>query len=106
MIGDLSSADETRDLARSCQRTGHMDAVIHNAGIYVESTRAATSEGHARTVAVNTLAPYMLTALIDRPDRLGLSQQRNASQRHCSSERHRLAKRVERGRRTATASFT
>ena len=70
VIGDLSNADETRDLARQVNELGRMDAVIHNAGIYVESTRAATSEGHARTVAVNTLAPYMLTALIDRPDRL------------------------------------
>ena len=32
--------------------------------------RAATAGGHARTLAVNTLAPDLLTALIDRPDRL------------------------------------
>jgi NAD(P)-dependent dehydrogenase (short-subunit alcohol dehydrogenase family) len=70
VIGDLSSADETRELAGQVNDIGHMDAVIHNAGIYVESNRATTSDGHARTVAVNTLAPYMLTALIDRPDRL------------------------------------
>ena len=47
-----------------------MDAVIHNAGIYLESARDSTPEGHARTLAVNVLAPYMLTAWIDRPDRL------------------------------------
>jgi NAD(P)-dependent dehydrogenase (short-subunit alcohol dehydrogenase family) len=47
-----------------------MDAVIHNAAIFLERSRAATAEGHAKTLAVNTLAPYMLTALIDRPDRL------------------------------------
>ncbi len=70
VVGDLSSAEETRELAGHVNDIGHMDAVIHNAGVYVESTRGATSEGHARTVAVNTLAPYMLTALIDRPDRL------------------------------------
>src|SRR5262249_58298091 len=29
-----------------------------------------TAEGHAKTLAVNTLAPYLLTALINRPDRL------------------------------------
>jgi NAD(P)-dependent dehydrogenase (short-subunit alcohol dehydrogenase family) len=29
-----------------------------------------TAEGHATTLAVNTLAPYMLTALIERPSRL------------------------------------
>jgi len=47
-----------------------MDAVIHNAGVYLEPSRAATAEGHAKTLAVNTLAPYLLTALIDRPARL------------------------------------
>jgi NAD(P)-dependent dehydrogenase (short-subunit alcohol dehydrogenase family) len=70
VIGDLSSVDETRDLAGQVNELGRLDAVIHNAGIYVEATRASTSEQHARTVAVNTLAPYVLTALIDRPDRL------------------------------------
>ena len=47
-----------------------MDAVIHNAGIYLEPGRGTTPEGHAKTLAVNTLAPYSLTALIGRPDRL------------------------------------
>ena len=47
-----------------------MDAVIHNAGIYRERSRGSTPEGHATLLAVNTLAPYMLTALIQRPDRL------------------------------------
>lgn len=47
-----------------------MDAVIHNAGIYLEPNRGTTPEGHAKTLAVNTLAPYLLTALIERPERL------------------------------------
>ena len=45
-------------------------AVIHNAGVYLQPFRSATAEGHAKTLAVNTLAPYLLTAMIDRPDRL------------------------------------
>ena len=49
---------------------GRMDAVIHNAGIYIERSRGSTPEGHATILAVNTLAPYILTALIERPDRL------------------------------------
>ncbi len=69
-IGDLSSAAETRALAGQVNALGRMDAVIHNAGIYLESARDATPEGHARTLAVNVLAPYMLTAWIDRPKRL------------------------------------
>ena len=70
VIGDLASAAETRELAGQVNRIGRMDAVIHNAGVYLEPSRAATAEGHAKTLAVNTLAPYLLTALIDRPDRL------------------------------------
>ena len=70
VIGDLSSAAETRELADQVNEIGRMDAVIHNAGVYLEPSRAATAEGHAKTLAVNTLAPYLLTALIDRPDRL------------------------------------
>jgi NAD(P)-dependent dehydrogenase (short-subunit alcohol dehydrogenase family) len=70
VIGDLASAAQTRDLADQVNRIGRMDAVIHNAGVYLEPSRAATAEGHARTLAVNTLAPYLLTALIGRPARL------------------------------------
>src|SRR5579863_5309009 len=70
VTGDLSSAAETRDLAGQVNQIGRMDAVIHNAGVYLEPSRSTTAEGHAKTLAVNTLAPYMLTALIDRPDRL------------------------------------
>jgi NAD(P)-dependent dehydrogenase (short-subunit alcohol dehydrogenase family) len=70
VVGDLSSAAGVRELARQVNDAGRMDAVIHNAGVYLEPARAATPEGHARTLAVNTLAPYLLTALISRPDRL------------------------------------
>jgi NAD(P)-dependent dehydrogenase (short-subunit alcohol dehydrogenase family) len=69
VIGDLSSAVETRRIAEQVNRIGRMDAIIHNAGTYLEPNRGATPEGHARTLTVNTLAPYMLTALIERPGR-------------------------------------
>ncbi|HJS88492.1 MAG TPA: SDR family NAD(P)-dependent oxidoreductase [Steroidobacteraceae bacterium] len=70
VIGDLASAADTRAIARQVQKIGRMNAIIHNAGIYREPSRGATAEGHAKTLAVNTLAPYLLTALIERPDRL------------------------------------
>src|SRR5437763_5488678 len=70
VIGDLGSAAETRSVAGHVNAIGTMDAVIHNAGIYLTAGRSPTKEGHAAILAVNTLAPYMLTALIDRPDRL------------------------------------
>lgn len=70
VIGDLSIATETRDLAGQVNAHGRMDAVIHNAGVYLSPGRITTPEGHSRTLAVNVLAPYILTALIDRPRRL------------------------------------
>jgi NAD(P)-dependent dehydrogenase (short-subunit alcohol dehydrogenase family) len=69
VVGDLSSAGEIRQMADEVNTIGRMDAVIHNAGTYAPS-RGMTPEGHATTLAVNTLAPYMLTALIERPSRL------------------------------------
>jgi NAD(P)-dependent dehydrogenase (short-subunit alcohol dehydrogenase family) len=70
VVGDLSSAVETRSIADQVNKIGRMDAVIHNAGVYREASRGSTPEGHATTLAVNTLAPYILTALIERPHRL------------------------------------
>jgi NAD(P)-dependent dehydrogenase (short-subunit alcohol dehydrogenase family) len=68
--GDLSSAVETRAVAEQVNKLGRMDTVIYNAGIYQEPRRGATPEGHPKVLAVNTLAPYMLTALIERPGRM------------------------------------
>lgn len=70
VIGDLTSAAQTRGLADQVNKIGRMDAVIHNAGIFRESSRGQTPEGHAKVLAVNVLAPYLLTGVIDRPDRL------------------------------------
>jgi len=70
VVGDLGSAVETRSVAEQVNAIGRMDAVIHNAGAYSTSGRSPTPEGHATILAVNTLAPYMLTALIERPARL------------------------------------
>jgi len=70
VIGDLRSAAEIHRIAEQVNAIGRMDAVIHNAGIYTPSCRGSTPEGHAAILAVNTLAPFMLTALIERSDRL------------------------------------
>jgi NAD(P)-dependent dehydrogenase (short-subunit alcohol dehydrogenase family) len=70
VIGDLSSAAQTRAVADQVNDIGRMDTAIHNAGVFLVPSRAATADGHATTVAVNTLAPYLLTALTSRPDRL------------------------------------
>ncbi|SCB26509.1 NAD(P)-dependent dehydrogenase, short-chain alcohol dehydrogenase family [Bradyrhizobium yuanmingense] len=70
VIGDLRSAEETRSIADQVNAIGRMDAVIHNAGVYIRPSRGLTPEDHAETLAINTLAPFMLTALIARPARL------------------------------------
>jgi NAD(P)-dependent dehydrogenase (short-subunit alcohol dehydrogenase family) len=70
VIGDLASEQETRALADQVNGLGRMDAIIHNAGVYADQQRFPTPEGHPRTLAVNALAPYLLTALVERPDRL------------------------------------
>ena len=70
VLGDFRSSAETRSVADQVNAIGKMDAVIHNAGAYSTSGRSPTREGHATILAVNALAPYMLTALIARPRRL------------------------------------
>lgn len=70
VVGDLGDAIETRAVADQVNALGRMDAIIHNAGIYEQRTRGSTAEVHATVLAVNALAPYMLTVLIERPDRL------------------------------------
>jgi NAD(P)-dependent dehydrogenase (short-subunit alcohol dehydrogenase family) len=71
VIGDLTSIAQTRHVAEQVNRLGSFDAVIHNAGIgYREPRRIATEDGLPHVFAVNTLAPYILTALIEKPKRL------------------------------------
>jgi NAD(P)-dependent dehydrogenase (short-subunit alcohol dehydrogenase family) len=70
VVGDLASSDETRKIAERVNALGRMDAVIHNAGTYRQPNRGPTPEGHATILAVNILAPYLLTALMERPGRL------------------------------------
>jgi NAD(P)-dependent dehydrogenase (short-subunit alcohol dehydrogenase family) len=60
VVGDLSDLEETRDVAGQVNRLGQMDAVIHNAGVV----------GGPQVLGVNVVAPYLLTALIHRPQRL------------------------------------
>ena len=71
VIGDLSSIVTTREVASQVNQLGTFDAVIHNAAIgYRERQRTATVDGLPNVFAVNSLAPYVLTALIHKPKRL------------------------------------
>lgn len=62
LTGDLSSIEETRNLADRVNQLGLFDAVIHNAGVYQASSKEIFS--------VNVLAPYILTCMIKKPKRL------------------------------------
>jgi NAD(P)-dependent dehydrogenase (short-subunit alcohol dehydrogenase family) len=71
VVGDLSSMSETRSVAEQANRLGRFDAVIYNAGIgYREPRPVKTGDGLPQLFAVNTLAPYILTASIEMPPRL------------------------------------
>jgi NAD(P)-dependent dehydrogenase (short-subunit alcohol dehydrogenase family) len=71
VVGDLTSITQTRQVTDQVNRLGTFDAVIHNAGIgYREPKRIVTEDGLSHVLAVNTIAPYILTALVTRPKRL------------------------------------
>lgn len=71
VVGDLSRAAETRSVADQVNALGQCDAVIHNAGVgHRGQRRTTTADGDEQVLAVNVLAPYLLTALIERPARL------------------------------------
>lgn len=60
IYGDLSDLDDTIALAERANDRGRFDAVIHNAGVMRDDA----------TLQVNVVAPYVLTALMERPGRI------------------------------------
>lgn len=69
--GDVTTLAGMRAVADAANRLGRFDAVIHNVGIgYREPRRVETADGVPQVFAINVLAPYVLTALIERPRRL------------------------------------
>src|SRR5499433_1763600 len=71
VVGDFSTIAGTKSVADGINKLGRFNAVIHNAGIgYREQRRVETEAGVPSVFAVNVLAPYVLTCLIERPDRL------------------------------------
>jgi NAD(P)-dependent dehydrogenase (short-subunit alcohol dehydrogenase family) len=71
VIGDLQTLAGMRAVAEAADRHGRFDAVIHNAAIgYREPRRIETVDGLPQLFAVNLLAPYVLTAMMQRPNRL------------------------------------
>jgi NAD(P)-dependent dehydrogenase (short-subunit alcohol dehydrogenase family) len=72
LIADLRSIAETKKLGAEANRHGPYDSIIHNAGIGfgATSSREITADKISAVFAVNTLAPYILSCVMDRPKRL------------------------------------
>jgi NAD(P)-dependent dehydrogenase (short-subunit alcohol dehydrogenase family) len=71
VTGDVSTIAAMVSVAEQVNALGAFDAVIHNAAIgYREQKKVVTADGLPELFAVNSLAPYVLTALIRRPARL------------------------------------
>ena len=70
LIADLSSIAQTKQLAIDANKTGVFDTVIHNAGIGYREGYNKTEDGIAHVFAINALAPYILTSLMEKPKKL------------------------------------
>lgn len=68
--GDIETVAGARDVAAQANALGTFDAVIHNAGVGGSGSRRMTADGLPVVFAVNTLAAYLLTVLMERPKRL------------------------------------
>jgi len=71
VTGDLASLQQMCSVADEVNTLGTFDSIIHNAAVgYREPQRMETENGFAHVFAINSLAPYVLTALIHPPRRL------------------------------------
>lgn len=65
--GDLASFAEVRALAAQVQQLApSLDVLLNNAGVFV-AQRERSVDGHELTLAVNHLAPFLLTLLLRAP---------------------------------------
>lgn len=62
VTGDLTHSEEVKSVAEQVNKIGTFDVIIHNAGVYTASSE--------ELFAVNVLAPYILSTLIHRPERM------------------------------------
>src|ERR1700730_5302697 len=83
VIGDASRLNDLQRMAEQLNRMGRFDAVIHNVGVgYREPRCILTEDRLPHVLAVNVIASYVLTALMERPSRLV----------YLTSSIHRMAK--------------
>lgn len=71
VVGELDSLISTSALSAKANALGPYDVVIHNAGIGGGvAERAQTEDGFERIFHTNVIAPYMLTGLMELPQRM------------------------------------
>ena len=68
--GDLDTIAGAQAVAERVNELGRFDAVIHNAAVGYRESHVLTQDGLPHVFAINTLAAYILTALVERPKRL------------------------------------
>lgn len=65
IVADLFLLSEVRKVAALInERYAQLDVLINNAGGLMGLQRETTSEGHEKTIALNLLAPFLLTGLL------------------------------------------
>lgn len=61
-VADLSDLDAVKGLANEIlEKHEHLDVLINNAGVMFKITNTVTSDGLDVRLAVNTIAPFLLT---------------------------------------------
>jgi NAD(P)-dependent dehydrogenase (short-subunit alcohol dehydrogenase family) len=70
VVGDLETIAGAQHVAARVNELGRFDAVIHNAAVGYRESHHMTADGLPHVFAINTLSAYILTALIERPQRL------------------------------------
>jgi NAD(P)-dependent dehydrogenase (short-subunit alcohol dehydrogenase family) len=80
----METIADAKDVAAQVNGLGRFDAVIHNAAVGYREPHHLTADGLPHVFSINTLAAYILTALIERPKRLvylssGMHQHADAS---------------------------
>jgi NAD(P)-dependent dehydrogenase (short-subunit alcohol dehydrogenase family) len=68
--GDLDTIAGAKAVAERVNELGRFDAVIHNAAVGYRESHIFTKDGLPHVFAINTLSAFILTALIERPNRL------------------------------------
>lgn len=89
MLANLSNKSEVLTLVDTFNhRFGSLNVLVNNAGGVMNNQREVTADGWEKTIAVNVLAPFMLSAL------LYPNLQRQAGSRiiHTASAAHRMAR--------------